>query len=294
MKDYICVIGGANLDVCGYPFTPPLANDSTPASIKTTPGGVGRNIAHNLALLNVPVSLVTAIGDDHTGKLLSEACEAVGIDMSRALVCDEPTSTYLCINDEKGDMILACSDMRILERMDEEFFTERLEYINNSAACVVDSNLPEEKLAWLCPRITAPIFAETVSVGKCERLRPALKYFFAIKANLIEAQKLTGKITPEDCAQAFIDEGIKEVYITLGADGVLIRKGDQVLRAGSKVKEIVNTTGAGDTFLAAVMWSFMKGLDIEQTAEAGMRASAICVSSKETVSPMLRESALTD
>ena len=50
-KDYVVIIGSANIDVAGYSHESLNYADSNPGKIKFTPGGVGRNIAQNLALL---------------------------------------------------------------------------------------------------------------------------------------------------------------------------------------------------------------------------------------------------
>ena len=48
---YIVVVGGANMDISGRPDAPLVAQDSNPGKVRLSPGGVARNIAHNLALL---------------------------------------------------------------------------------------------------------------------------------------------------------------------------------------------------------------------------------------------------
>ena len=64
----IVVIGGANIDLRGRPIGEVLErHTSNPGKINVGSGGVGRNIAHNLALLNVPVTLLSAVGDDGEG-----------------------------------------------------------------------------------------------------------------------------------------------------------------------------------------------------------------------------------
>jgi hypothetical protein len=69
-KDYIVVIGSANMDVAGYSHDSLNYADSNPGKIKFTPGGVGRNIAQNLASLNKPVWLLSAVGNDFYGQSL--------------------------------------------------------------------------------------------------------------------------------------------------------------------------------------------------------------------------------
>ena len=55
MQDYVAVIGAVNMDVGGRPFKALIPRDSNPGTVSLSPGGVGRNIAHNLRLLDVPV-----------------------------------------------------------------------------------------------------------------------------------------------------------------------------------------------------------------------------------------------
>ena len=81
MSGCIAVVGAANIDVGGRSFSPLVSGDSNPGVIRSSLGGVGRNIAHNLALLGVPVKLVTALGDDDGARRVRESCRALGIDL---------------------------------------------------------------------------------------------------------------------------------------------------------------------------------------------------------------------
>ena len=69
-KDYIITIGSANMDVAGYSHGVLNYADSNPGKIKFTPGGVGRNISQNLALLGTESWLLTVVGDDFYGQSL--------------------------------------------------------------------------------------------------------------------------------------------------------------------------------------------------------------------------------
>ena len=53
MNPYVCVVGAVNLDICGRPSRKLIFRDSNPGTVTLTPGGVGRNIAHDLRLLGV-------------------------------------------------------------------------------------------------------------------------------------------------------------------------------------------------------------------------------------------------
>ena len=84
----LAVIGGVNMDILGTPqgaFTP---RDSMIGRVVFRAGGVGRNIAAQAKRLGADVLFVTAFGGDETGRTLKNACEADGLDISRALYTD--------------------------------------------------------------------------------------------------------------------------------------------------------------------------------------------------------------
>ena len=67
---FVVVVGGANMDICASPANALTMHDSNPGSVVTSPGGVARNIAENLARLGVDARLIAAVGADYHGDLL--------------------------------------------------------------------------------------------------------------------------------------------------------------------------------------------------------------------------------
>jgi len=82
---YTVVVGGVNVDIGGRSFAPLRPEDSNPGKVSVSMGGVGRNIAHNLALMGVDVRMLTAYGDDSHGQEVAASCARAGIDLSYAL-----------------------------------------------------------------------------------------------------------------------------------------------------------------------------------------------------------------
>ncbi len=290
VKKRAVVIGGANMDICGASGVAFLLRDSNPGSVSVRPGGVGRNIAHDLVLLGMEVSLITALGGDVFGSALRESCTALGIDLSMARVePDMRSSTYLYITDDAGDMVAAVNDMGITESLTPEYLAPLMERINGYDAVVLDANLPEATIVFLAAHCTAPMYADTVSVAKAARLLPALGKLRAIKPNRMEAEVLTGESDPERAALKLIDAGVVEVYISLGGDGVLAARRGSMCRFPAKRVEVVNCNGSGDAMTAAVVCGCTTGLGLEDTAELGLLAGATTAASPETNSPALRD-----
>ena len=295
---YAVVVGGVNVDIGGRSFAPLIAADSNPGRVSVSLGGVGRNIAHNLCLMGADVRLLTAYGDDLHGQQVASSCASLGIDLSRALkVSGGTTSTYLYLTDEHGEMALAVSDMSICEKITPEYLAENLGLLQNAQVVVADANIPRESLEWLAQNCTAPLFVDPVSTAKAEKLRPILHKIHTLKPNRLEAELLSGvKIeTAEDvqtAAKELLRLGVHRLFISLGADGVLAAMGDQFLHLPNIPGQMINTTGCGDAFMAALVWAYLEGTDLENTAKAGLAAGSIAMESAETINPNMSAEAL--
>lgn len=290
---YVVVIGGVNIDICGKPYQKPVLRDSNPGTVRTSLGGVGRNIAHNLRLMDVDVKMITALGDDMNAKKVAESCEKLGIDISSALsIPSAATSSYLFLTNERGDMELAVSDMEIYSHITPEFIAARMNIIDHAALCIVDTNIPQETIEYIAEHCTVPLFVDPVSTTKMHKLEHVLNKIHTFKPNCLEAELLTGITITDDASlravgDRLLELGIGRVFISLGSNGVYCQDDRQRLKLPCYPTQLANTTGAGDTFTAALAWGYLNNLSLEDTAKAGLAAASICVESSETINPVL-------
>ena len=292
-KPYVAVVGAVNMDVCGRPYQKLILRDSNPGAVRYTPGGVGRNIAHDLRLLGVEVRFVTVFGDDPYGAALRESCEMLGMDLTDAAAMPGMrTSTYLYITDEHGEMQLALSDTDISECITPDFLLPRLEMLNAASAVVVDGNLTRETLCWLAEHVAVPIFADPVSVTKAERLRPILSRLHTFKPNLTEGQHLTGETAPERIVDALLQQGVGQVFLSLGADGILAGAGEERCMLPCYPTRMVNTTGGGDAVMAALIWAHLHGKTLREATAAALKAGRLAVEYDGTNNPALSAEAI--
>lgn len=266
---YVAVCGGSNLDVGGIPDAPLITRDSNPGHVIVSAGGVGRNIAAGIARLDVPVTLLTALGADSAAGSVRGG--SPGVDFSHALILpDMATSTYLYLADETGDMVLALSDMEIMSALTPAYFERHLDVLNAASVVVLDANLPEESLRYLADHVTAPLFADPVSTKKAMKLLPLLDKLHTLKPNRLEAEVLTGCSDPEEAVQALLRAGVKQVFLSMGSSGVCCGSGAHVTRIPVHHLPTANTTGAGDAFTAALTVAHVKGLDLEASTRFAM------------------------
>lgn len=290
---YAVVVGGVNMDILGHPFAPLTARDSNPGRVGLSLGGVGRNIAHNLALLGGDVKLITAFGEDSNAEQITRSCRELGIDVQHSLVVPHAaTSTYLCIANHSGDMELAVSDMEIYRSLTPEFLSGKMDYINKARICIADTNIPEETLRFLGENCKCPLFVDTVSTAKAAKLCGILNKVHTLKPNRLEAELLTGiaitdSATLQQAANRLLQMGIQQVFVSLGGDGVYYAGAHGHGTLPCYPSTVVNTTGAGDSFMAALAWAHLNNFSLADSARAGLAAASICVAAKETVSPLI-------
>ncbi len=286
---YICVIGGSNIDIEGYPSGALLLGDSNPGVVKTSLGGVGRNIAENLARLGIETKFLSVVGNDAHGKRVLDHAKAIGLDMEDALIADAPTSTYLSVLDATRDMHVGIAHMDILQRLDTAYIQAHAAIINNARFCIVDTNLPEI-LAYLVTQYEVPFVLDTVSASKAVKAKHLLRHFHTIKPNRLEAEILSGIAihTEKDLRKVgryFMDQGVRQSFITMGAEGVYYKTQDAEGIITSAPVEMVSATGAGDAFVAGLVYSLCKQKETEDTVKFAIGASLMAILSEDTINP---------
>lgn len=287
------VIGAANLDIHGAASDRLRMHDSNPGKITYSPGGVARNIAENLARLNIDCRLISALGNDPHGDLLLNHGRAAGIDMQNVLILDsQATSTYLSILDEGGEMVVAVNDMSIIDRLSADQLQPREALMKQAELIIVDANLPAKSLAYLFEtHVDRPLFVDPVSVIKATKLRPHLRAVHTLKPSLAEAEALSGLPGKsvkqlEKMAAWFHREGVQRLFVTMAARGVFYSTSERQGVEPAAASSIRNSDGAGDAFMAGLAYSWLKQLPIGETVAVALAAAATAVGDQRTNASM--------
>jgi pseudouridine kinase len=293
---FIVVIGGANMDIHGSPSKKLRMNDSNPGTVITSPGGVARNVAENLARLGSDSRLISAVGNDQYGKMLLQQGRQAGIDMRNVVTMESaPTSTYLSILDHSGDMHVGISDMTIMDELGPDQLRSREAALKQAALIVLDTNLADDALAWLTATFSDRVlFVDTVSTTKALKIKPHLNAVHTLKPGLTEAEAIAGMKANSNrqlprLADWFHDKGVQRLFISLGDKGVFYsahdKQGIAIMPPISKHPK--NAGGAGDAFLAGLAYSWIQGWSLEKTVQFGLAAASIAMSHRMTNNPDL-------
>lgn len=289
----IVVIGGNNVDITATANTTLVYGDSNPGSIRTGLGGVGRNIAENLTRLGQHVSLLTVLGDDEFGAMATAQAASIGMDMSQTIrVTGAPSSIYVCINEPGGEMSVAVNDMALCSRITPEYLQQNLALLQEADAIVLDANIPEESIDYVVQHVTVPVFADAVAAKKAARLHKSLPHLTGLKANQIEMELLTGLTIANEhdmraAAHLLHQHGVEHVMITLGSRGAFYSAGGQQAFAPPLPRRILNTTGCGDAFTAAMTLAVLEGRSVPDALAMGIAAASICAQSPLAVSEQM-------
>ena len=295
---YVLVIGTACVDIKGWPQTALETGVSVPGTIRTSVGGVGRNIAENLARLGIPTVLLSAVGQDRSGERVLLQTSAAGIDMSNVLQVDDcPTGAYLALLDEFGAMAYAVNDTRVTANLRPRYFYEKRRLFRDAALIVLDASLPPDSLETiirLARQYQVPVCADPTSPALAPRLCPYLADLLLITPNFQELAALC-EISVTDrsdqsmvvAAKQLVALGVKIAVITLAEQGLCYATTGESGRVPAIRTEVVDLTGGGDALTAAIIFALLNDIPVSEAMPLGCSAASLTIASEHTVVPDL-------
>ena len=298
---YVAVIGAINMDVYGIADNDVVGESSNVGSIVSTVGGIARNVSFNLGHLGVRNYLISVYGDDEDGEHVRSDSFANGIDITYCRqLPNASTSRYLSVVDADGKQIIALDDMKISESITPEFLEQREPVIVNAEAVVIDSSLPSQTLAWVCSKVSRPIFARVVSVNKAERLVPVLGNVDTLVLSEAESQLISGiavhdERTAHTCMEALAKAGVKHALMFVQGLGLIYRGDEETVtvplpKGDSHALQLEN--GAASGAMSALLWARMEGRNDVESARLAAAAASLSMRQVPAVFPDLDAHAL--
>ena len=255
--------------------------DSNPGQVHVSWGGVGRNIAHNLALLGDEAELLTIFGGGVFGPIIEKACREMGIGTNHCDIADEHThSFFVSVNNADGELVGGIADMDAIEGMDTDWIAARLGVINAADAVVADSNLMPGTLAFLIDHCDKPLYLDAVSVAKAGRIAEAMamssrRSVFALKCNALEYEALADV------------KGVTRIYESAGAEGLRVHADGRLYEYPAFPCIVRSVTGGGDALLAGIVHAGPQA-SVAESARAGLLCARCAVESPAAVNPEMK------
>jgi len=284
MTQRILVAGGLNVDSKGAIGHSDWAmQTSNPGRIWSTLGGVGCNIAVNLAALGCDVQLAAPVGSDVDGRFALTELEEAGVKIvSQLCGVAGRTGRYLAVLDPFGELVVAVSDMAILETFTPTLYDSVRRTCDKPAVLCLDANLREDTLrhALLDARAAGiRSLVDPVSTPKARKLLRSLDCIDLLKPNLDELATLARLPVAgiDDVRQAtsqLLEDGVGGVIVSMGQEGVYYRTRDDEGHLLALELSVVDATGAGDAFSAGVIAGLAQGWALAQCVRSGQDLAA--------------------
>ena len=232
---------------------------------------------------------------DTFGAFIRRSCEDAGIDASHLYAARGASSSmYLSILDADGDMLVGMSDMRIVQQdMPEDYLPSQKALIQGADVVTCDPCMGEKTLLQLLDLCTPGqiICVDPVSCAYARVVAPFIGRFHTAKPNRMELGILAGMEIQSDsdlerAGEAVLNKGLRRLFVSLGAEGCLYMDDTgKVLRRKLRPAKMVNASGAGDSFAAAMLYATLHGFDVEKTLDYAMAAGIAAVSHERTINP---------
>ena len=291
-QPYVLVVGAAGIDSKGRASVPLTLGTSTPGTVRVSVGGTARNVADNLARLGVETILLSAVGDDDSGKQVLESATQVGLKTDFCIVSDSHgTSAYLALLDETGNLVMSVDDMGVLACITPRVIEENRDLTRNAAMIILDCNLSEATIKALCKvanRYKVRLCADPASTSLAARLKPHLAHIYMVTPNIAEAQVLSDCAIKDEndaitAARCLVNAGVKIAMITLAEEGVVYATANASGHIPSMATEVIDSTGASDSLTATVVFGLLNDFPIDESVRLGVSAAALTLACTETV-----------
>jgi pseudouridine kinase len=293
-EGYVLVIGAAGLDIKGRSNTALQNATSNPGIVRSCFGGVARNIAENLARLEIEVVLLSVVGNDAYGDLIMAQAATAGVNVAHVLQLDDQRSgSYVAILDDDGDLAVAVSDYEIIKYLDSAFLQDKIELFKSAKMIVLDLNLLSEtleKILEFAKTYQIPVCVDPTSPAHAEKIRPYLHQLYLITPNFSEVTKLCNTSFDEEnvdsalnAAKELVSSGLKIAIVTLGSQGVVYASHNLSGHLPALKTHIVDSTGAGDALSAAVIYGLLNDISLEEAMRLGVTAATLTLRSRDSV-----------
>jgi len=294
----VLVIGSAGVDIIGVVWGELQSRTSCPANIRTSFGGVARNVAENLARLGHPVNLISVVGEDNTGDLLLENTRKAGVNVDAVLRRSEyPTGTYLALVNNEGEMQYGLDDMRVISALTPEYVQSVEQIFDQTALIFLDANIPKDTLRRvmsIARQKKLPVCADPTSQSLADKLRRYLPRLRMIVPNYREAEILCDRqINPSsrhdalEAAKCLVGQGVEIAIIGLAASGVCYATSQTSGHVPALRTTVVDPTGAGDALAATILFGLLNDIPIDDAVRLGVTAASLTLRYPGSVVPDL-------
>ena len=293
----IVVIGAVFVDIKGYPESNFIPGGRNVGRVEQVHGGVGRNVAEDIANCELRPTLVSLVDKSGTGEDVLRKLKSHKVNTDYVRATRDGMGSWLAVFDNDGDVFASISKrpnllpiVDILEEHGDEIFAA-------ADSVVIEIDIDKEivkRVFALAKKHNKKVFSVVANMSIALERRDFLKSIDCFVCNIQEA----GILFSDDYSGKRPDEmmpiisakvqaaRIPSMIVTMGGDGAVYA--DMQGNAGfcpARRVEVKDTTGAGDSFCAGVAIGLTYGKTLAEACEIGAHLAASVIVTSESVCP---------
>lgn len=293
----IVVLGAVFVDIKGYPLSAYIPGGRNVGRVEQVHGGVSRNVAEDIANVELRPTFVSLVDDSGTGRDVIEKLKNHKVNTDYIRCTPDGMGTWLAVFDNDGDVCASISKRPDLGPIADILDEHGDEIFRDADSIVVEIDMDKELLKRVfhyARKYRKAVYAVVSNMSIAVERRDLLQSTSCFVCNLQEAgilfsQDYEGKAPAEMAdilAQNIRRAQIPRMVVTMGGSGAAYAdmEGDKGICPPNKV-DVKDTTGAGDSFFAGVAIGLTYGKTLREACEIGTRLAASVICTSENVCP---------
>ena len=293
----IVVIGAVFVDIKGYPEGQFIPNGRNAGRVEQVHGGVGRNVAEDIANCELRPTLISLVDQSGTGEDVIRKLKNHKVNTDYIRKTRDGMGTWLAVFDNDGDVCASISKRPDLLPITDILDEHGDEIFSNADSIIIEICVDKEivkRVFKLAEKYHKKVYSVVANMSIALERRDFLKSIDCFVCNIQEAGLLfsddytekTAAEMVEIVSQKVIAAQIPSMIVTMGGDGAVYAdmQGNKGFCPARKVA-VKDTTGAGDAFCAGVAIGLTYGKNLAEACEIGAHLAASVIVTSESVCP---------
>ena len=296
----IVVVGAVFVDVKGFPEDKYIPTGRNAGKVEIVHGGVGRNVAEDIANIELRPTFVSLVDDTAEGEEVISKLRNHKVNTDYIRRVKDGMGMWLAVFDNMGDIAGSISKRPDLSPICDMLDEKGDEIFRNADSIIMEIDIDKEivkRVFRYAEKYHKPVYAVVANMSIATQRRDFLQSIDCFVCNQQEAGILFvsdfSDMSPEelcdDLSRRVISAQIPSMVVTMGSRGAVYADmhGDKGVYPAQKVT-VRDTTGAGDAFCAGVAIGLTYKKSIREAVEIGTRLAASVITASENVCPRFR------
>lgn len=293
----IVIVGAVFVDVKGFPEDNYIPTGRNAGRVEIVHGGVGRNVAEDIANIELRPKFVSLVDDNPEGEAVLKKLRRHKVNTAYVQQVPDGMGMWLAVFDNTGDLAGSISKRPDLSAMAQLLDEKGDEIFADADSIIIEIDIDKEivkRVFKYAEKYHKRVYAVVANMGIASQRRDFFQSIDCFVCNVLEAGILFvtdfSQLSPEELcnelSERVVNAKIPAVVVTMGGKGSVYAdmNGNKGICPAKSV-QVRDTTGAGDAFCAGVAVGLTYGKTLPEAMEIGTRLAASVITASENVCP---------